>query len=67
MCRICLVLNKNVAQGQGHQIVERLFCLFDNPFVLKSMAYMLVDVLLIELFPELANKLSGMDALQQQR
>ena len=48
---------------QGHQVVERVFCLLDNPYVLKSLAYMMVDVLLIDLFPELANKLSGMDSL----
>jgi len=54
-------------QGQGHQTVERVYCLLDNPYVLKSMAYMLLDVLIIDLFPELANKLSGTDALQQQR
>jgi hypothetical protein len=42
-------------QGQGHQVVERVFCLLDNPYVLKSLAYMRVDVLLIDLSPELAN------------
>ena len=47
--------------------MERVYCLLDNPYVLKSMAYMLLDVLIIDLFPELANKLSGTDALQQQR
>jgi len=50
---------------QGHRIVERLFLLLDNPFILKSVAYMIVDLLIIELFPELANKLSGMDSLQE--
>jgi hypothetical protein len=45
--------------------VERLFLLFDNPYILKSLAYMIVDILIIDLFPELANKLSGMDSLQR--
>ena len=39
--------------------------LLENPYVLKSLAYMLVDLLLIELFPELATKLTGMDALHR--
>lgn len=37
--------------------------LLDNPYILKSIAYMIIDMLLIELFPELTGKLAGMDAI----
>ena len=37
--------------------------LLDNPYILKSMIYMLIDTLLIELFPELTDKLPGMEAI----
>ena len=48
---------------QVETAVDKVQELMDNPHVLKSVAFMLVDMLVMELFPELTGKLAGMDAV----
>ena len=47
---------------QLENAIDKVQELIDNPYVLKSMAFMVIDTLLMELFPELTGKLAGMDA-----
>jgi hypothetical protein len=44
-------------------LLGKIYTLLDNPYILKSLVYMLIDSILIQLFPEFADKLSGVDAL----
>ena len=39
--------------------IDKVQELIDNPYLLKSAAFMLIDALLVELFPELTGKLAG--------
>jgi hypothetical protein len=44
--------------------MNKLLDIFENPYILKSFIYMAFDMILIEVFPELAEKLTGMDNIQ---
>ena len=50
---------------QIDKAVDKLFDLLENPFLLKSFAFILIDMLFIEIFPELRPYLSGMDTLRK--
>lgn len=54
--------NSYVSSHQLDKSWGKIQEVLDNPYILKSLAYMLIDALLVELFPELAGKLAGMDA-----
>lgn len=55
--------NAYVGNAQVETAIDKVQELLDNPYILKSIAYMIIDMLLIELFPELTGKLAGMDAI----
>lgn len=50
---------------QIDKAVDKLFDLLENPFLLKSFVFILIDMLFIEIFPELRPFLSGMDTLRK--
>ena len=58
-----LLCSSCVSRSQVETSILKLQELLDNPFILKNMIYMLIDTLLIELFPQLTDKLPGMDAI----
>jgi len=42
--------------------MDKIQEIFDNSYLLKSIIYMLIDCLLLEMFPELTGKVAGMDS-----
>jgi hypothetical protein len=49
---------------QAANALYKLLDICENPYVLKNFIYMAFDMIFIEIFPELAAKLSGMDKIQ---
>lgn len=61
------LLNNYIGEKQGSKALQKTFDLLSNPYILKSLIYMVIDMVLIEVFPELAGKLPGMDAMHSRR
>lgn len=49
---------------QIERALDKLQDVFDNPYILKSLTYMLIDMIFMELFPEYDGKLCGMVPLK---
>ena len=51
------VLISYVGEKQGGRAIDKLMDMIDNPYVLKSLMYTIVDKLLMQVFPELREKM----------
>lgn len=58
------LLSNSLGDGQAEKAVALLLSLLENPFVLKSLMYILLDMLFMEMFPEMRPFLSGMEVLR---
>lgn len=59
---INLLKNSYITGKEIENAWDKIQEIFDNEYLLKSIIYMLIDCLLLELFPELTGKVAGVDA-----
>ena len=59
---INLLKNSYISSKELENAWDKIQEIFDNSYLLKSIIYMLIDCLLLEMFPELTGKVAGMDS-----
>jgi hypothetical protein len=56
-------LESVIGQGKAEQGVARLFDMLQNSLLLKSLFYMLLDLIFVEVFPDTAEHVDGAECL----